>query len=160
CEQVADDRMDGEGTRADQQAYVERAELDERNECGSAADENRAEIGDQVGDAGDDAPDGGLLEADGHEGEPGQDADENADCELHEQVALDLIRDLVQRLDRDPLLAEARPGQLDHLAAKGVAGGEQKEGDEEDDGTLAEKGERAERSRPQIVLDVEAGLLD
>ena len=101
-----------------------------------------------------------MIEAEREKGQAGQGADHHAGRQLHEQVPLDLGMDLVERLHRDLLLAEARPGELDHLAPEGVAGGEQEEGDEDDERGLAEQGEQAERAGPEIVLDVQAGLFD
>ena len=86
---------------------------------------------------------------------PVGDADDDARRELHDEVALDLVADFVERLDGDLLLAQARPGELDHLAPEGVARGEQEERDEEDDRELAEEGEQAERAGPEVVAHVE-----
>ena len=55
------------------------------------ADDDRADVRNEVGDPGGDAPDRRVVEAERVEREAGGDADDDAGRELDQQVALDLL---------------------------------------------------------------------
>ena len=78
---------------------------------------------------------------------------------LHEQVALDLVSDLIQQLQRDFLARESRAGNLDQLAPEGIAGRQQEEHQKQHDADLPRHGQRAHSADRYILTNVERGLL-
>ena len=141
-------------------ARLEAAELHQADRRGAGGEGDRAEVGDEVQHAGHEAPDGRVLHADPEEREPGRQRDQQAGEHLHQQVALDLLGDFVERLHRQPLLAEPRPDDLHQLAPERVAGGEQEEGQEQHDRRLADQRHQTQRAGPEVVLDVELRPFD
>ena len=109
---------------------------------------------------GGDAPDRRVLQPDPEKREPCRDADQNAGDNLHQQVPLDLAGDFVQDLDGDFLLAERGTRDPDQLAPEGIARGQQKIDEEQHDAGLTGHGGCAQRSRPEVILDVQLGALD
>ena len=77
-QQVADDGVDRERAGADQQRLVDAVELDEADDRRAEADDDRADVGDEVGDARGDAPGRRVVEAQRVEREAGGDADDDA----------------------------------------------------------------------------------
>jgi predicted PurR-regulated permease PerM len=76
----------------------------------------------------------------------------NGQIQLHQQVALDLAVDLVERLHGDFLFRQAGAGDLDQLAPEGIARQEEKVGQENHQRDLCRDGQQAHGAGHQVVV--------
>ena len=148
------------GDARHQQRPVQGAELHKGHQPRARGQHQCAQVGHEVQHEGRHPPDRGALQAYRHEGQTDADADQHAGEQLHQQVTVDLRRDLVEHLNRDALLGEGGPGDLHHLAAKAAARDHQEIGNEDHHHRLPDRGGHAQGAGPEVVLDVEARALD
>ena len=101
-----------------------------------------------------------MLHADGQETQPGGHAHQRAGEQLHQHITLNLVMDLVERLQSDSLFAQCRSCEFDQLAAEAVSGRHQEKADQCHHAGLPGKRYQSQRSVPQVVFDVESGFLN
>jgi len=107
-----------------------------------------------------DAPDGGLVDTEGPVDQAGRNSDDHADQHLGQQVTLDLLGDLVERLHGDFPARERRPGQFDQFAPEAVARRQQEKRQEHNDGRLSQRFKHARCTGQQVIVDAELGTFD
>jgi hypothetical protein len=141
---------DGERHACHDRGHLERAELKKAHRGQDDGDDQRAEIRDDVHDAREEPPHGGLLDAKPPECEPRGDRHTGRGERLDPDEAFDLRRDGVQDLHRHTFSAElVHP--LHELAFERVGFVQQEEGEEHDGDGLADEAERAHTAGPQPV---------
>jgi hypothetical protein len=80
--------------------------LEKADQPCAPSNDDRAEIGNHIEHAGNDAPNRRVLQANPEKREPGCHTHQNADEYLHQQITLNLGGDFVQYMEGDFFLAE------------------------------------------------------